>query len=217
MDVKEISERFAEHYTAVIADVLDQAGYRNQVMDGTIQGLTNEDRVSGPAFTLKGAVSTEFEENDWGIRAAFLDALPEGCVAVVDSSGDTSAAQWGELMSTAARGRGCQGAVMDGGTRDVTKILEMSFPVFARFRSPASSISRWRISGYDHPVRCGGVLVRPGDFVVGDADGVVVVPQEIAASILEKVEEIADAEDATREALLTGEKFSVVYDRYQVG
>lgn len=217
MDMLELADRFAEHYTAVIADVMDQAGYGKQIMDGAIQGLTLQDRVAGLAFTCKGARATELEPDDWDERAAFLDALPNGSVAVLDSSDDTTAAHWGELMSTAARGRGCRGAVLDGGTRDVDKILEMGFPVFTRFRSPASSITRWRITGFDHPVHCGGVLVRPGDIIVGDADGVVVVPVEIAADTLKRVEEIASAEDAMREELLRGELFSTVYDRYQVG
>jgi 4-hydroxy-4-methyl-2-oxoglutarate aldolase len=148
--------RYAAVYTGAVADVLDKRGLTSQVVDGSIQGLTLETRVAGPAFTCKGAVATELEPDDWDMRKAFLDSLTPHCVAVVDTSGDTTAAHWGELMSTAAMGRGCTGVVLDGATRDVSLVLAMGFPVFTRFRSPASSIRRWRISGYDHPVRIGG-------------------------------------------------------------
>ncbi|MDQ4045364.1 MAG: RraA family protein, partial [Chloroflexota bacterium] len=102
-------------------------------------------------------------------------------------------------------------------TRDVSQLLEMEFPIFSRYRSPASSIRRWRMSGYDHPVRCGGVIVRPSDFVIGDADGVVIVPSEIAEEVLAEVETLASAETNMRQELLDGGTFSDVYDRYQVG
>lgn len=213
----DLCERYRKVYSGVVADVLDKRGFRNQIADGAIRGLTLETRVAGPAFTCKGAPATELEPDDWDMRKAFLDSLTALSVAVVDSSDDTRAAHWGELMSTAARGRGCTGVVIDGGTRDVSQLLAMDFPTFARYRSPASSIRRWRMSGYDHPVRCGGVVVRPGDFVVGDADGVVIVPAEIAENVLVEVESLVTAENDMRRDLLDGGTFSDVYDRYQVG
>ncbi len=215
--LRDLCERYRAVYSGAVADVLDRRGLRDQVIDGTIQGLTLDARVAGPAFTCKGAPATALEPDDWDMRKAFLDALTPHCVAVVDASGDTSAAHWGELMSTAARGRGCTGVVIDGGTRDVSQMLAMGFAAFARYRSPASSIRRWRISGYDHPVRCGGVIVRPGDFVVGDADGIVIVPAELAIEVLEEVESLAVTETNMRQELLEGGRFSEVYDRYQVG
>lgn len=213
----DLCERYSKVYSGVVADVLDKRGLRNQIVDGSIQGLALQARVTGPAYTCKGAPATELEPDDWDMRKSFLDSLTPHSVAVVDASGDTTAAHWGELMSTAARGRGCVGVVIDGGTRDVSQLLAMGFPTFARYRSPASSIRRWRMSGYDHPVRCGGVIVRPGDFVVGDADGVVIVPAEIVEEVLDEVEALTSAESSMRQELLDGGTFSTVYDRYQVG
>lgn len=215
--IADMIERYRKVYSGVVADVLDKRGCRNQVVNGAIQGLTLEMRVAGPACTCKGAPATDLEPDDWDMRKQFLDSVPSGAVVVVDTSGDTAAAHWGELMSTAARGRGATGVVIDGATRDVAQMLAMGFPAFVRYRSPASSIRRWRISGYDHPVTIGGVVVRPGDFVVGDADGVVVVPAELAAEVLEEVESLAVAETNMRQELLEGGTFSEVYDRYQVG
>ncbi|HEX5164256.1 MAG TPA: RraA family protein [Thermomicrobiales bacterium] len=213
----DLTARYAKVYSAAVADVLDKRGYRNQVVSGAIQGLTLETRVAGPAYTCKGAPATALEPDDWDMRKQFLDNVRPGTVVVVDTSDDTASAHWGELMSTAARGRGATGVVIDGATRDVTQMLAMGFPAFVRYRSPASSILRWRISGYDHPVTIGGVLVRPGDFVVGDADGVVIVPVELAVEVLEEVESLAVAETNMRQELLEGGTFSDVFDRYQVG
>ena len=216
-ELADICARYSKVFSGQVADVLDKRGLTKQSVDGSIQGLTLETRVAGPAFTCKGAAATELEPDDWAERKAFLDSLTPHSVAVVDTSGDTTAAHWGELMSTAAMGRGCTGVVLDGATRDVTLVLELGFPVFTRYRSPASSIRRWRISGYDHPVTIGGVLVRPGDFVVGDADGVVIVPSEIAVEVLEEVESLASAETDMRRELREGVLFSEAFDRYQVG
>lgn len=212
-----LCQRYSMVNTAAIADVLDARGLRRQCVHEGIQGLTLEMRLAGPAFTCKGASATELEPDDWPMRKAFLDALTPLSIAVVDAGGDCSAAHWGELMSTAARGRGCRGAVIDGGTRDVSALLAMEFPTFSRHRSPASSILRWRMSGYGHPVLLGGVLVRQRDFIIGDADGVVVVPAEIALEVLEEVERLAGAETEMRADLLAGARFSETYDTHRVG
>jgi regulator of RNase E activity RraA len=215
--IEDLTERYAAVYSGAVADVLDKRGYRDQIVSGAIQGLTLETRVAGPAFTCKGAPATDLEPDDWDMRKQFLDSITPGTVVVVDTSGDTESAHWGELMSTGARGRGATGVVIDGGTRDVTQMLAMGFPAFVRYRSPSSSIRRWRMSGFDHPVAIGGVVVRPGDFVIGDADGVVIVPAELAVEVLEEVESLAVVETNMRQELLEGGTFSEVYDRYQVG
>ncbi len=215
--VEDMTQRYSKVYSGAVADVLDKRGYRNQIVDGAIQGLTLDARVAGPAYTCKGAPATDLEPDDWEMRKQFLDSVTPGTVVVVDTSGDTVAAHWGELMSTAARGRGATGVVIDGATRDVTQMMAMDFPAFVRYRSPASSIRRWRMSGFDHPVTIGGVVVRPGDFVLGDADGVVIVPAELAQEVLKEVESLAVAETNMRQELLEGGTFSEVFDRYQVG
>jgi 4-hydroxy-4-methyl-2-oxoglutarate aldolase len=215
--IADLTGRYSKVYSGAVADVLDKRGYRNQIVDGAIQGLTLDMRVAGPAYTCKGAPATDLEPDDWDMRKQFLDSVTPGTVVVVDTSGDTAAAHWGELMSTAARGRGATGVVIDGATRDVAQMLAMGFPAFVRYRASASSIRRWRISGFDHPVTIGGVVVRPGDFVLGDADGVVIVPAELALEVLEEVESLAVAETNMRQELLEGGTFSEVFDRYQVG
>jgi 4-hydroxy-4-methyl-2-oxoglutarate aldolase len=216
-DLADVCARYAKVFSGQVADVLDARGLTKQVVDGSIQGLTLETRVAGPAFTCKGATATELEPDDWAERTTVLDSMTPHCVAVVDTSRDTSSAYWGELMSTAAMGRDCSGVVIDNATRDVTPVLAMGFSVFTRFRSPASSIRRWRISSYNHPMMIGGVLVHLCHGVHGDADGAVTVPDENVIHVLEEVELLESSKSDMRRDLPEGMLFSEAFDRHQVG
>jgi regulator of RNase E activity RraA len=97
---------------------------------------------------------------------------------------------WGGVMTATAVGKGIRGAVIDGGIRDTMQILEKNFPVFYRYRIPNGSLGRCQITHYQIPILIDGVLIKPGDMVLGDADGVVVVPRDIAYEVLLRAEEI---------------------------
>jgi len=117
-------------------------------------------------------------------------------------------------MSTAARERGCTGAVVDGGVRDVDFINAMKYPVFARFKCSASSIGRWDISECQVPVKIGDTIIRPGDFVFGDTDGVVIVPQAIILEVLVAAEDVYQREGSMREQLRQGVSIKDAYAKY---
>src|SRR4029077_8915908 len=119
-------------------------------------------------------------ERPYAIELACVDALKSGDVLVATTNGDQSSALWGELLSTASRAHGAVGAVIDGLTRDAAKILAMDFPVFAAGFSPLDSKGRLDVVNYARPIRVGPCLVRPGDWVFGDIDGIVAVPAELA-------------------------------------
>src|SRR6185312_15677466 len=102
-----------------------------------------------------------------------------GEVAVIGTAQSTRNAPWGELLSTAAKARGARGAVVDGLVRDIGKMEELGFPVFAAGIKPVDSMGRGIVTAYNVPVECGEVLVHPGDFVFADFDGVVVIPQAV--------------------------------------
>ena len=140
--------------------------------------------------------------------------MEAGTIAVYDTSNDPGTAHWGELVSTAARLRGCAGAVIDGGVRDVERIIEMAFPVFARYRTPADIRGRWRYVEVGIPIRIGEVLIQPGDFVVGDPNGVVVVPKDLALEVLLEAEKVVEIEDKIREELRAGEDPLKLYAKY---
>ena len=142
---QEIRQRYLKLYTGAIADMLDKNGYRRQVLPYYVTPFTTVNRLAGPAFTGQGYPCADTRNDDTQTRLDMLDSITPGSVSVWACGGSLECAHWGEIMSTAARERGCTGAVIDGGVRDVDFINDMQYPVFARFKSSASSIGRsWR-------------------------------------------------------------------------
>ena len=207
-------ERFAHIYTAALTDVLDDHGYRNQTLPPEIRPLQAGMRLAGQAFTVEGR-PTDTEDWDAAVRKtlAMLGSVPAGHVAVYQCNHDVSA-HFGELSATSLATRGVAGCVIDGGCRDVRFIVEERFPVFARFRTPEDSTWRWQVTATQVPIEIGRVRVDPGDWVVGDEDGVVVVPQDVAAQVLAEAEQKAQTENAIRDAVREGVLPLDAYERY---
>jgi 4-hydroxy-4-methyl-2-oxoglutarate aldolase len=214
VSVEELSERYKRLYTPAIADILDERGLCHQILPAEIQAIAPGMRLAGPAQTIKGAPVTIHKDEylEVAIRA-FLEGQP-GMIAVFDTSGDRRAAHWGELVTTATRLRGCAGAVIDGGVRDVERIMEMGFPVFARFRSPADIRGRWRYVDAGIPIQIGEVLIQPGDFIIGDANGVVAVPGDLTLEVLVEAEKVVEVENQIREELRGGANPLELYKKY---
>ncbi|MFN2629230.1 MAG: RraA family protein [Gaiellaceae bacterium] len=114
------------------------------------------------------------------------------------------------------RARGCAGAVIDGGCRDVDAILDQEFAVFCRYRTPADAVPRWRIEQWNAPVTIGSVRVEPGDYLVADRDGIVVVPATLRDEVLGRAEQLVATENEIREAVRKGVSPLEAYDRYGV-
>ena len=145
-----------------------------------------------------------------------LDSILDGEVVVVSTQESKRSGPWGELLSTAAKARGARGTIVDGLVRDVKKIQQLGFPVFAAGIKPVDSKGRGIVTDYNVPVVCGGVSVSPGDFVFADYDGVVVIPQRVADETLRLAAERAVLEDHTREELMNGAYLRDVYAKYGV-
>jgi 4-hydroxy-4-methyl-2-oxoglutarate aldolase len=212
--VLEMAERYKKLYTPAIADILDERGLYHQILPPQIQALAPGMRVAGPAQTVKGTPTTVHKDEYLAVAIRGLADMEAGTIVVYDTSNDPGTAHWGELVSTATRLRGCAGAVIDGGVRDVERIIEMSFPVFARYRTPADIRGRWRYVEVGIPIRIGEVLIQPGDFVVGDPNGVVVVPKDLALEVLLEAEKVLEVEDKIREELRAGEDPLKLYAKY---
>ncbi len=212
--MKEICDRYLKLYTGAIADILDKRGLRDQVLPRYVVPFTTANRVAGPAFTGQGYPSASTKNDDTQTRLDMLDSIRPGTISVWACGGSTVCAHWGEIMSTAARERGCTGAVLDGGVRDLDFINAMNYPVFAQFRSAASSIGRWDIKQYQVPVRIGATVIHPDDFVFGDIDGVVIVPAELTLEVLEAAEDIYQREKGMREELRSGVSIKQAYAKY---
>jgi regulator of RNase E activity RraA len=212
-----VRERFAALYTAALADILDARGLHEQTLPPSIRPLESGTRMAGPAYTVKGspAANRDGAAYDEAIRKvlSMLGDVPAGHVAVYACAQDVSA-HLGELSVASLKARGVAGCVLDGGCRDVSFIREEAFPVFARFVTPEDSTWRWELEATQVPVRIGNVLVEPGDWVVGDDDGVVVVPAGVAEEVLAEAEQKAATESEIRAAVRAGTPPLEAYERY---
>ena len=205
-------------YTAVLSDVLDELGYRDQAMPPSIRPLDDDLVMVGRARTgiYREVYSVVPGMNPYALEIALVDDLKPGDVAVLGCGGSTRIAPWGELRSTAARARGAAGCLTDGFVRDIKFIRKMRFPVFHGGIAPLDSKGRGMVAEIDVPIRCGGVAVSPGDLVVGDADGVIVVPRAVEVAALDKAFAKVRGENDTREELERGAKLADVFARHGI-
>jgi 4-hydroxy-4-methyl-2-oxoglutarate aldolase len=203
-------------YAAIIADILDDMGYRDQVMDATLRPLQAESLVVGRARTMLAVPEFSIPARPYDRQIEATDALEPGDIVVVHMSQITVCAFWGELFSTAAVMRGAVGAVMDGYVRDVRRVTQMNFPVFAAGIRPINSKGRATVAGYDLPIQCGGVLVHPGDVVFAEIDGVVVIPEKIAPEVMERAMQAASRENRVRSDLLAGSTLRAAWEAHRV-
>jgi regulator of RNase E activity RraA len=206
--------RFLAIYTAALADILDERGLHSQVLPPSIRPLAPGLRLAGPAFTVSGrpAESTDY---DAALRKVLrmLGEVPSGHVAVYACNQDVSA-HLGELSVTSLKARGAAGCVLHGGCRDVRFILEEGFPVFASHLTPDDSTYRWELEATQAPIEIGGVRIEPGDWIVGDDDGVVVVPAALAEEVLVEAERKAATESEIRVAVREGLPPLEAYERF---
>jgi 4-hydroxy-4-methyl-2-oxoglutarate aldolase len=203
-------------YSAVLADILDDLGFRHRALEPNVRPIGSSFKLAGRAFTILATDIYEIPENPYATELEAVDHLAEDDIVVATTNGSRSSALWGELLSTAARSKGARGAVIDGLTRDSTKIMEMGFPVFTRGYSPLDSKGRMEVISYGVPIRCGGVLVRPGDIVFGDHDGVVVIPEHVSDEVLLRAVDKVSGEDEMRRALEQGMGIMEAYNKYGI-
>jgi 4-hydroxy-4-methyl-2-oxoglutarate aldolase len=132
----------------------------------------------------------------------------------VYETNDSVAAHLGELSSETAKFRGARGAVIDGGARDTEYMVRLGFPVFCRYRTARDILGRWELQDYNVPIRVGGVPITPGDLVLGDRDGVLIIPQGVAEEVITKAEEVVHTENLVRKAILEGMLPLEAYNKY---
>jgi regulator of RNase E activity RraA len=190
---KELLYRFEKLYTGAINDVLREFCLLNQALPGHIVPLREYRTVAGFAFTVKSApnamISGEME-----FRVQMLDELGEDNFVVWDTTNDTKATLWGGVMTATAKGKKVKAACIDGGIRDTHQIIDADFPVFYKYRTSNGSLGRCLITHYQITLQIGDVTIKPGDIILGDIDGVLVVPREIAYDVLVRAEEIFENE-----------------------
>jgi 4-hydroxy-4-methyl-2-oxoglutarate aldolase len=205
-------------YVAAVCDVLDELGYRHQAMHQRLRPLLPDMRncgFIGRAKTMEWKeVDYVDETNPYGLEIEAMDSLVAGEVVVHSTDFNGTNAPWGELMSTIAKRKGVAGCICDSQVRDCIKIIEMNFPVYYAGIRPLDSKGRGLVVGYDVPVQCGGVTVHPGDLIIADFDGIVVVPKALEKEAIQKAKEKVSAENLSRGELLSGKSLREVYDKY---
>ena len=206
-----------ELYTGAVADILDDLGHREQCLPADIRPLLPEMKVAGPVYTVRGRARAYDDGTDPRfVQMDMLDGIFAGCVVVIDPGDEERAAHWGELMSHTARAKGATGVVVAGGVRDTPQILEVGFPCFRRYHSPLTARWRFDITDFDVPIRIGGIAIAPGDFILGDVDGVLIIPAAVVDRVVDQALAVREREDIVRAALDQGASIRELFEKYQV-
>lgn len=206
--------------TAVVSDVFDSLGLRPPVLDTSLFAVKGPGHsFAGPAYTVMG------ESHEWAsggdrdkLRA--IDAMPQGVVAVWAGTDVRGVCCFGDLLASSMQARGCAGVVVDGGVRDTAYLRTLALPVVARFRTPAQGIHRWKVRSAQVPVQVRGAIedwltVEPGDNIVADDDGVIVVPEKMLHEVSRRVKEWSGTESVARQEILQGMRLLEALDKYR--
>ena len=201
---------------AVISDIIDSLGAREQAMRADIRPIYPGAIVVGRAYTALTADIFKVIDDPYQKEIEAVDSLKPNDVMVVCTNQSKRTCFWGELLSTAAQARGARGIVIDGYTRDVAQIIAMKFPAFATGMSVVDSAGRSIVIDHGCPVNCGDVIVNPGDIIFGDIDGVIVIPKKLEKEVIPLALEKVGKENLLREELRKGALLRDAYNKYGV-
>ncbi len=202
-------------YTAIVGDVMDACGMRHQFLPARLRPLRENMVIAGRAMTVVEADVLQEADPPFGLMLEALDSLRPNEVYIAAGSSPRYAL-WGELMSTAAQARGATGAVLAGYTRDTFGIVNMGFPVFCYGSYAQDQRVRGQVVAFRVPLEVDDVLVRPGDLLFGDVDGVLVVPRESEEEIINKALERSAKEKKAKQELAEGRLAKAVFGDYGI-
>jgi len=204
-------KRLGRLATTNIADALDKVGIRGAVIG--IKPMYDCPKILGRAVTVKiTAAGMVKSKHHLGVQA--IDAADLGDIIIIDNRGDLNNNCWGEILSMGAKMKGISGVVIDGAARDIDACKEFEFPVYARGTVPITARGRIMEESFNEVVRIGDIQVRPGDIVMADINGVVIIPVEKADEVLEAAERICEKEEAMVEELRKGVSILEVDEKF---
>lgn len=193
MTLEQLIAGFRTVATASVADAVDKVAGRTGFLPAAFKPRINEAKIVGPAVTVLEGPTEEFLPPQHALDA--IDEADAGSVIVISTNGTTDVALWGGLMTAGAIANKHEAAVLDGGVRDLVEIKrDFDFPVFSRCVSPGTTLGRIKTLASNVEVAMGDVIVRPGDIIVGDIDGIVCIPRDHAPEILAMAKEIDERE-----------------------
>lgn len=202
-------------YTAVLGDIMDGLGYYNQILPPSIKAMVHGQRIVGRAMTVLMMDVFGSQAQPFGRLTEALDQIQPGEVYLC-TGGTYRCAYWGELLTTTAKMRGGVGAIVDGYHRDTRQIEGLDWPVFSKGSYAQDSGVRTKVVDYRCDIEIGGVTIHDGDLLIGDEDGVVVIPKAIEQAVIEQALEKVDGEHAFIQAIRQGMSSTEAFAKFGV-
>lgn len=209
-----LTQRLSRLYTGALHDVMRDMGLRDFTLPPTIRSLTVQKTIAGPAFTVQGRVDRNADPHQTLLAwTGFLSKAKANHVVVIQAD-DDEVAHMGELSGETLMRKGIPGCVIDGATRDVPFLIRMKMPVYARYTTPRDVVGYWLVHEMEVPVKIGPVTIHPGDYILADHDGVIVLPKARAEEIVTAGETAMKTENRIRTAILSGMDPQQAYLKY---
>lgn len=212
-DARKLSERLQQGYSGAVFDVMRERGFPDSILPSYLRPLRADDKIAGPAFTVRGERRELSMHESMLAWTEFLSKCPPGSV-VVCQPGDHELAHMGELSAETLKFKGVKGYIVDGGCRDTRFIETLGFPVWCKYRTPVDICGRWIAEELGGAISIGDVVINNGDLILADIDGVAVIPFEHAQSVVDEVEIVVHTESQVRKAILQGEDPKAAYLRF---
>lgn len=214
MTMKTISDRLEGCYTGVIHDVMRAMGLRDFTLPSELRPIMPEQPLAGPAFTIEGRVVENGDAHETLLAwTGLLSQAPAGSIWVSQPN-DRVVAHMGELSAETLKNKGVRGCVADGFIRDVNFLLKIGFQAWSRGFTPRDIVGHWLPAATNVTITIGDVVIEPGDYMVGDRDGLVRVPKALAEEVAAKAEAAMATESLVRKAILAGTDPQEAYLKY---
>ena len=212
--MNKITEQLQQSYTGVVSDMLREEGITNRVLPQGIRPLIPGQNLCGPIWTVSGHVDKTIDAHESLLKwTGFLSKAKPDHVVVCQPN-DARVSHMGELSAETFKSRGIRGYVVDGGIRDSEFIISIGFQIFHRYFTPLDIVGYWIPDGFDVPITIGDVDIFPGDYMLADRDGVVIIPREHAERIAALSVEAMGKENLVRKSILEGGDPQEAYIKY---
>jgi len=199
-----LTDRLRACYSGAVYDVLRAKGYVQQTLPQYIRPLNVQHKLAGPVFTIQGRRDDSLDAHQSLLKwCELLSKAPANTVLICQPN-DHSLAHMGELSSETLVYKKVLGYIVDGGCRDSAFIDNLGFPVFCKYFTPVDVVAKWAATAFGEPIQIGEVAIRTGDYVVGDRDGIVIIPGTVTEEVVEQTEEVLRTENLVRKAILQG-------------
>ena len=216
MQSKDLVSRLEECYTGAVYDVLREKGMINLFLPDEIKYIDPSNKIAGRIWTCSGEIDESLDKDTTMLSwTEMLSKAPKDSVVVCQPN-DGTIAHMGELSAETLKYRGVIGYIVDGGCRDVDFILKLGFPVFCKYFTPSDVVCRWQVKTLGEPIKIGDLEIKSGDYVLGDIDGVVIIPNEIIDEVITDTENYINTESALRKDILSGVDPKEAYLKYRL-